>query len=389
MAYPQPQHGDLVFPIEEYETRIANLRASMQAQGMDTVILAMPHDLFYLTGYQTPGYYWFQVLVVPADREPFMTVRLLESSNIPARTWIKNNHPYADHEDPSQVVTDMIKHYGLDKGTIGIDRDAYFLRNFEYEGIVSKLPNAKFKNCTGIVEQLRKIKSPLEIQKMEISGQTTVAGMKVGIEAVRAGVNEDEIAAAIYNGMILAGSEWPAMAPFIATGWRGAVGHMTWEHRTVQENDYVFLEVAGVTNRYHTAMMRTVSVGPTPQAIKNGEQVCLDAMDLCLDNIKAGVPASSIDTLARDLIAKAPGVEQAARTAYSIGIAFAPDWGEGHIISMRQGHDMLLEPGMTFHLIPWVQVPGYAGVGITETIVVEDGGCCILTPGLDRVVFQA
>ena len=382
-----PQHGDLVFPIEEYQERIRKLRLSMAEKGMDAVILAMPHDLFYLTGYQTPGYYWFQVLVVPLEKEPFMVTRLLESSNIPARTWIKHSRPYADHEDPTAVLADAIKEFGLEKSVLGYDRDAYFYRAFEQEGTISKLPNARFINCTGIVEQLRMIKSPLEIERMERSARATDAGMLAGINAVRPGVNEDEIAAEIYNAMLRAGSEWPAMAPFVATGWRGAVGHMTWEHREVENTDYVFLEVAACYNRYHTAMMRTITVGPTPQKVKDGEKVCLEAMDACMDAIRPGVPASEIDTLARGIISKAD-VEQAARTAYSIGIAFPPDWGEGHIISMRQGHDMPLQAGMTFHLIPWVQVPGHGGVGVTETIVVTEDGCRALT-SLERKVFSA
>ena len=88
-----PNHGDIVFPIEEFERRIANLRTLMSERGLDAVIMAMPHDLFYLTGYQTPGYYWFQVVVLPLDKEPFMVTRLLEASNIAARTWIKISRP--------------------------------------------------------------------------------------------------------------------------------------------------------------------------------------------------------------------------------------------------------------------------------------------------------
>ncbi len=382
-----PQHGDLVFPIEEFQTRIANLRASMQEKGMDTVILAMPQDLFYLTGYQTPGYYWFQCLVVPLEKEPFMVTRLLESSNIAARTWIKISRPYADFTDATQVVADTFKEFGLDKGTIGIDRDAYFMRNFEAEGIMSKVRNAKFVNCTGIVEQLRKIKSPLELEKMERSARTTEAGMLAGIKASRAGVNEDEIAAEIYSAMLRAGSEWPSMAPFVATGWRGAVGHMTWEHREVEHNDYVFLEVAGSYNRYHTAMMRTICVGEKPQKIADGEKVCLEAMAATMEAIRPGVPACDVDKIARDIIARAD-VEQAARTAYSIGIGFPPDWGEGHIISMVDAHKEELQEGMTFHLIPWVQVPGHGGVGITETIAVTKDGCRAIT-NFERKVFTA
>ena len=384
-----PNYGDLVFPREEFDRRLAKLRSLMYRRTLDVVVLAMPHDLFYLTGYQTPGYYWFQVLAVPLDKEPFMVTRLLEASNIPARTWIEISRPYRDHQDPTQVLADAFYEFGLEKARIGYDKDAYFFRSFEQEGFIAKMPNAVFENCTGIVEQLRVIKSDLEIEKMERAARATEAGMMAGIEAAAPGVNEDTIAAEIYHAMLQAGSEWPAMAPFVASGWRGAVGHTTWEHRTVEEQDCVFLEVAGCCNRYHTAMMRTVTIGDPPRAIKDAEKVCLDAMNATMDAIKPGVPASRIDRLAREIIGVgAPHVEQAARTAYSIGIGFPPDWGEGHILSMVRGHDRPLEKNMTFHLIPWVQVQGHGGVGTTETIVVTDSGCRSLF-NLERKVFEA
>ena len=382
-------YGDLVFPQEEFDRRLANLRSLMNKRRLDVVVMAMPHDLFYLSGYQTPGYYWFQVLAVPLEKEPFMVTRLLEASNIPARTWIKISRPYRDHEDPTQVLADAFREFGLEKARIGYDKDAYFFRSFEQEGFIAKLPNATFENCTGIVEQLRVIKSDFEIEKMERAARATEAGMMAGIMAAAQGVNEDTIAAEIYHAMLQAGSEWPAMAPFVATGWRGAVGHMTWEHRTVDEQDSVFLEVAGCYNRYHTAMMRTVTIGDPAQAIKDAEEVCLDAMQATMEAIKPGVPASKIDVLARDIIKNgAPHVEQAARTAYSIGIGFPPDWGEGHILSMVRGHDRSLEKNMTFHLIPWVQVQGHGGVGITETIVITENGCRSLF-NFERKVFEA
>ncbi|MCW3783613.1 Xaa-Pro peptidase family protein [Defluviimonas salinarum] len=384
-----PEHGDLVFPQAEFDTRVANLRKLMAARGLDAVIMSMPHDLFYLSGYQTPGYYWFQVIVVPLDKEPFMVTRLLESSNIPARTWIKHSRPYADFTDPTRVLADALIEWGLDKGRIGLDMNAYFFRKHEQEGLISKLPNAKFANCTGIVEELRVVKSDLEIEKMELAAKTTEAGMMAGIKAAGPGVSENDIAAEIYHAMLKAGSEWPAMAPFVATGWRGAVGHMTWERRVTNAQDYVFLEVAGCYNRYHAPMMRTVTIGKTPQEIKDGEKVCLEAMQATMEAIKPGVPACDIDKIARDIIKKgAPHVEQAARTAYSIGIGFPPDWGEGHILSMVDAHDRPLEKNMTFHLIPWVQVPGFGGVGITESIVVTESGCRSLFD-FPKEVFQA
>jgi Xaa-Pro dipeptidase len=110
-------------------------------------------------------------------------------------------------------------------------------------------------------------------------------------------------------------------------------------------------------------------------------------MQACLETIRPGVPAEAVDRTARRVIAGAgSGIDQGSRTGYSIGIGFAPDWGEGHILSLLEGAPRPLEPNMTFHLIPWVQVPDLAGVGLTETVRVTASGCETLT-SFERRVF--
>ena len=238
-----------------------------------------------------------------------------------------------------------------------------------------------------MVETMRLVKSPAEIALMRAAALTTEAGMRAGIDAVGAGVNENEVAAEIQAAMTRAGSHYPAIHPFIASGGRGAIGHATWEDRVIEPGDAVFLEVGGCRWRYHTAMMRTVIVGEAPKAVRDAETVVRDAMQACLDAIRPGAIAQDIDRLARRVIAEGTGqAVQAARSGYSIGIAFAPDWGEGHIMSLLEGETRPLQENMTFHLIPWVQVPGMAGVGLSETVRVTAGGCETLF-GFERRVF--
>lgn len=211
--------------------------------------------------------------------------------------------------------------------------------------------------------------------------------MQAGIEAVREGVTENDVAAEIHYAMIKAGSEWPAIAPFVASGPRGAIGHATWSGRTIRENEFVLLEIAGCLRRYHAAMMRTVYVGKPSARVRQAEKVVLEAMEACMATIKPGVPAGEVDAVGRQIIAHSGfDTEQASRTAYSIGIGLPPDWGEGQILSMQPGETRLLEANMTFHLLPWVQIPGEGGVGLTETIRVTEDGCELLT-AFERRLF--
>lgn len=369
------QRNDLIFPMVEYERRLRELRQRMAARRLDAMIVTTPENITYLTGYHTPGYYYFQTVVVPLEGEPFMVTRLLEDSNVQTRTWIEHSHPYQDVEDPMARLAAALGGFGLEGGRLGYERHCYFFRATEQEALLKACPRAAFVDCSGLVEEGRLVKSPAEIDLMRRAARATEAGMRAGIEATGVGVTENDIAAAIHDAMIRAGGEYPAISPFVASGPRCWLGHATWEGRTVGPDETVFLEIGGCVQRYHTAMMRNVYLGEPTREMREAEALILEAVDTCMAAMKPGVPAGEIDALSRRIFARnAFGAVQTTRTGYSIGIAFAPDWGEGHILSLQPGEARPLQENMTFHLIPWIQIPGRAGIGLSETVRVTPQG---------------
>ncbi|MCA9973318.1 MAG: aminopeptidase P family protein, partial [Anaerolineales bacterium] len=198
---------------------------------------------------------------------------------------------------------------------------------------------------------------------------------------------EADVAAEIHHALIKAGSEWPAIAPFVASGERGAIGHATWTDRQIRAGEPVFLEVGGCLKRYHAAMMRTVFVGEPDDSLWEAEKLVQAAMAACIAAIKPGATAGSVDAAGRAVIADSRlGAQQSSRTGYAIGIGLPPDWGEGHILSLQPGETQTLVPNMTFHLIPWAQVPGKGGIGFSETVRVTETGCDFIT-SLPRKLF--
>ena len=87
------------FSLEEYQQRLDALRNRMERLGVDAVLINTPENLYYLSGYQTPGYYWWQTLVVPMDREPVSVTRRVEDSNMRELGWVEDRRPYEDYED--------------------------------------------------------------------------------------------------------------------------------------------------------------------------------------------------------------------------------------------------------------------------------------------------
>ncbi len=371
------QRDDMTFPFEEYERRLTELRQRMSQRLLDAVVITDPENLMYLTDYQTTGYSFFQCLVVPLEGEPFMITRMLEETNVHARTWVELTRPYPDTGDAIQMLVQSLREFGLANKYIGYERNSYFFPAYHQDYIHTTYTDGKLLDCFGIVEQGRVKKSEHEIEVMRKAARATEAGMRAGYEACQPGVTENEIGAAISAAMFRAGGEPPAVMPYVTSGPRTLIGHATWEGREVQAGEHVFLEVGGCYRRYHTAMMRTVVLDElSPSMLKAQDRMKL-ALKEVKEAIRPGLTVSDADNLVRKIITDNDvGARLITRSGYSIGIAFPPSWDEGYIISLKQGESAVLEEGMTFHLIPWMwAVDGDKTCGISDTIRVTATGC--------------
>ncbi|HET6655231.1 MAG TPA: ectoine hydrolase [Gammaproteobacteria bacterium] len=370
-------HPDLSFPIEEYERRLNELRERMQKRLLDAVVISDPENLAYLTGHQTTGYSFFQALVIPLEAEPVSVTRQMEASNIEQRTWIEDRRYYSDIGDALQMLFNVLQELDLTDKYIGYERNSYFFPAYQQDRFHSHLSDGNALDCYGIVEEGRLIKSSYEIDVMRKAARATEAGMQAGFDAVAEGVTENDIAAAACSAMFRAGGEYPAVLPYITAGPRSMIGHATWEGRTVGAGEHVFMEMAGCCRRYHTAMMGTAVVGDLSASMQSAEATILLALDEVEKLIRPGVTVSDVDNTVRQIITSNDvGAILITRAGYSIGIAFAPSWDEGYMLSLKQGSTQILEAGMTLHLIPWMWgVDGDKTVGISDTILVTEDGC--------------
>ncbi len=370
----------LVFSVEEFKERIKRVRQAMEKAGLDLLLVHTPENIYYLTGYRTPGYYTYQCCIVPLESDAIMLTRFMEEGNVMAQTWIENRVTYQDTEDPVEVTTRTLEGVGVAGKRIGVEKSSWFLTTAAYEGLTAALTDAEFVDASDVVNKVRLIKSPAEIAYIRQAARAAENGMRMGVQAIAAGRTENDVAAAVWTGLIEEGSEYPGLAPFVASGPRSALGHATWERRELEKGDLVFLEIAGCINRYHAAQMRTAVIGEPPAEWQEIAEVVIDGLTAAIDTIKPGVTAGEVDDACRGTITRGGyGEYFLYRTGYSIGIAFPPDWGEGHILSLRAGESTVLQPGMTFHMPPSALMYGVGGIGFSETVLVTETGCEVIT----------
>jgi len=219
------------------------------------------------------------------------------------------------------------------------------------------------------------VKSAVELKAIRAAARYAQAGLAAGIAACTVGNDENAVAAAMLAAATTAGSEAMAMEPLISSGPRSGLPHMTWRRRRLEPGDAVFLELAGSHARYHAALMRSVWIGEPPSEARRMMDCALRALDAALDAIRPGRPCSVPHEAAQAIInAAGYGPAFRKRIGYSMGIAFAPDWGEGGLLSLFTGVDRPIEPGMVFHLPATLRRYGAWTVGASETVIVTAHG---------------
>jgi Xaa-Pro dipeptidase len=368
------QGAESAFPKAEYDGRVARARALLEAAGIDVMIVTGPENIFYLTGQQTPGYYTFQALVLPVDGEPAFVVRQLEYFNFIANTYITSAQVYGDGDQPVKFLVDVIKSRGWASKRIAIDKRGWFLPIATYEAVREQLGD--IGDAAGIIEQLRIVKSAAELEKIAMAATYVDAGMRAGLAAIKLGGSDNDLVAAMMGQAIAAGSEYVGMEPLVSVGRRSGVPHGTWRRGKIAANAPIFLEMAACHDRYHAALMRCAWLGNAPQVAIDMERTCQDGLQAAMDAIKPGEPCAAPHLACQAVIDRAGYTENfKKRAGYSIGISFAPDWGEGGILSLYTGVTTELRPGMTFHIPVAVRIYGQFTVGVSETVVVTETGC--------------
>src|SRR5262249_11032632 len=157
------------------------------------MLIHTPENIYYISGFQTPGYYAYQTLVIPEDRAltPILVLRRLEEANVNSLSWIEERRGYVDTQDPLEMTADPIRELGLAGKTLGIETDSWFLTVKHFERLRRLLPDSQFIDCSGLVEQGRLIKSEAEITYIRRAARAAEVTLEAGIQATVEGTTEN------------------------------------------------------------------------------------------------------------------------------------------------------------------------------------------------------
>lgn len=355
------------FPTSEHHARLARARQMLKQQGFEACVMVAPENVYYFGGYET----WvgvnspqFMIFTAESD-EPTLVLRNVDLALALETTWITDLRTYHLHTDSvTDLVTKILKEKGSSGGRIAMETQSYALPMALGQKLAEALAPRQIEDATEWLGDLRLIKSPAELARIEEGARHAATGLQELYRTCRAGMTEIEIAATIEGAMRHAGSDYWAIPTELASGWRTPGGHATPRPKQVEPGDLLHVEFAGVSARYHATVLQTLAVGePTPRA-RELYDIALQSLRAGMAAVKVGVPVSAVEEASLIPLRQA-GLEHTAmmRFGYGIGIAYPPVWLE--TLQISRGFERRLEKDMVFVLHSCIELPE-EGIGIVQ-----------------------
>ena len=378
----------LNFSREEYDSRIAKVRAAMERDEIELLIVTDPSNMAWLTGYDGWSFYVHQCVLLGGDGDPLWYGRGQDANGAKRTVFMGHDRivGYPDHyvmsreRHPMQHLAGLIEARGWSAAAIGVEKDNYYFSATCMEILEQHLPNVAFKDATGLVNWQRAVKSDQELVYLRRAARIVEAMHARVFELIEPGLPKNELVAEIYHaGIRGADGHWgdyPALVPLLPSGSDAAAPHLTWDDRPFRTGEGTFFELGGCHRRYNCPLSRTIFLGRPTETFRNAETAVLEGMEAGLEAAK---PGNSCEDIAKAFftVLKAYGIEKKDRAGYPIGLSYPPDWGE-RTMSIRLGDQTVLQPNMTFHFMTGLWMEDW-GFETTESIVITESGVECLT----------
>ena len=369
---------NLHFPRGEYDRRLSAVVSALDQQGLHGVVLFRQESMYYLSGYDTSGYTMFQAMYLGVDGRMALLTRSADRIQSRVTSIIPDIRIWTDREEasPAEELRELLRDYGCENQTIGIEYHAYGLTGQRALAVNSALQDfCTLVDASDTVRLVRLVKSNLELDYVRQAGTLCDEMLEVSIEYTQPGNTVKSVYGAMMQVLMTGGgdpsaSRWPMGAGESAVFCRYHTGD-----EIIQDNDQVIFEPAAAYRHYHACMMYNIVTGGLDPRHQAMHESCVDALESCQVLLRAGNTVGELYAAHANAFQRG-GYTNAALAAcgYSVGISYPPTWMDWPMIWAE--NPQVLEPGMVFfmHMILLDDSTGLS-MCLGETAIVTEGAC--------------
>jgi len=281
----------LHFSKEEFASRRKKVLTLMKDQKLDALLMFRQESMYWLTGYDTFGYVFFQTLILDKSGNVILLTRAPDLRQAQNTSNIKDIRIWVDKDDsnPTENLKIILNELNLNGKTIGIEYEAYGLTGRNAIKLNKSLEGyCEIKDQSELVSLLRVIKSPEEISYVRKAAELSDRALDEVWKNAKAGVSEGKILAEMQRVIFEGGGDYPANEFIIGSGKNALLCRYQSEKRKLDEIDQLSLEWAGTYKHYHSALFRTIPIGKVNDKQKKMYAACVEALKSCENKLKPG-----------------------------------------------------------------------------------------------------
>jgi Xaa-Pro aminopeptidase len=343
-------------------SRVSRLRALLRRSGVAAFLIVDLKNIRYLTGFSGSD----GALLVGAGK-PVLLVDGRYTTQAGKQAPGTRVVLYRDKASgiAEALSAGGVEHVGFEPAVLTVELHSALRR---------KAKKVRWKPLPAELSAIRAVKDDKEIESIRRAIRIAAGALRSTLERVRPGVSEREIAIELDYTMRRMGADAPAFDTIIASGPNSALPHARPGSRKLRPGDFVVIDYGAVWHGYHCDETCTFAVGGAGRRHEKIYGVVKEAHDRALEAVRPGVSCREVDRTARDVIEKAGyGPRFSHGTGHGVGL----DVHEAPRLSALS--DAVLEQGMVITIEPGIYLPGFGGVRIEDTVLVEKGGARVLT----------
>ena len=343
----------LHFSVPEYADRRRRLLGALAAQQLDGALLFAQESDYWLTGYDTFGFCFFQCLYVAADGRTALLTRSADLRQAQRTSDIADIRVWKDgaEAEPARDLARMLDDLGAGR-RLGVEFDATGLTHARGRALEAALGAHDLVDMSALVPRLRLRKSAEEMVAVREAARLSDLADRAGLEATRAGADEGEILGQMHRAIFAGGGDYPANEFIIGSGADALLCRYKSGRRRLDSDDQLTLEFAGVSRHYHAAIMRTHIVGRARPLHEPYHAAARAALAACADELRPGRTAGDVFAAhARTLDAHGLSRHRLNACGYALGARFTPSWMDAPMFYENNAHPIGPDEVYFLHMI--------------------------------------
>jgi len=380
----------LHFTLEEFAQRNRRTVEALRSRKLDGLLMFRQESMYYLSGYDSFGYVFFQCLYLTADGRLMLLTRAPDLRQAHHTSIIEDIRIWTDGSDvdPAMQLKHILEEFGCKGQRLGVEYDAYGLTAKNGKLLEAALSGfCTLEDASDLVSRLRVVKSAAELEYVRKAAELADRAYDEAYRLAGPGADEGDILAAMQGVIFSGDGDYPGNEFIIGSGKDALLCRYKSGRRKLDPQDQLTLEWAAAYRHYHAAMMRTIPIGQATQLHKKMHTVTIDAMDACQEALKPGSPIGEVfDAYAHVCDAAGMRNHRLNATGYSLGTTFAPNWMDWPMF--YHSNPVIAAENMVFflHMILMDSDTNHA-MCFGHTVVVTETGCEVLSNrSLDLIV---